>query len=380
MALTSASQFKQAVSTVQSVLVVMRPSPSVDEIVASLAIASNLRRSDKQVRVVSENFASPSALSFLPSVAEIKPTIGQLQDFTISIQLPSDGLETVHHEIIDGKLVIKVTPKSGTLSAQNLGTTQSPFRFDAIIVVGAQDLNSLGAPYSQNTALFNAVPVIAIDYSPANEQFGHINLVDITLSSVCEVVYALFSENNEQITQPTAQLLLTGMIAATQSFKTRAVNARTLQTASALISLGADRELTVHNLFRQRTVAALKLWGAALSHLQSDAQQPLMWSTLTREDFARAGAAESDLQDLMSELIHTAPHAKVFALIFEHPTNLGEVVITIDAQRPYNAQRLVSGFVGWTGTADQTTVRIPNTTLSDVLQKVSNVLRAKMRE
>lgn len=257
----------------------------------------------------------------------------------------------------------------------------SQFRFDMIIVVGAQDLVSLGETYSKNTSLFNALPIVTIDCSPANEQFGHINFIDITLSSVAEVVYSLFTQIRSEITAPIAQLLLTGMVAATQSFKTRNVNAQTLQTASALISLGADRELIVHHLYRQRSVAALKLWGIALSHLQNDQQLPLMWSSLTREDFARSGATISDLRDLMSELIYTAPHAKVFALVYENPDAASsEITIALDAQRPHDAQKLLSGFVNVTGTRDHAEVVIRNTQLSEAIQKISNVLRAKMRD
>lgn len=379
MALPPFEQFEQAITGASSVLVVCRPNPSVDEIVASLAIAARVRQTGKQADVVSEGFSQPRALKFLNEPTEIKPQVGQLQDFIISVQLPGGGLEKIHHEIIDGAVVISVTPQTGTITPSNIGMRTSQFRYDLIIVIGAQDLSSLGTTYTANTPLFNAVPVVNIDHSPANEQFGHINLVDITLTSVSEMVYTIFTATRGDVIQPIANLLLTGMIAATQSFKTRNVNARTLQTASALIALGADRELIVHNLYRQRSIATLKLWGAVLSRLQTDPQLPLMWSTLTREDFARAGAAEKDLDDLIDELIYTAPNAKVFALVYERPDKPEDVRVLIDAQKPYRADALASGFSNTEGVSGRTLSQLEHYTLADATTRVMNVLRAKMR-
>lgn len=380
MALSLIQQLQQTLSQTRNVLVVCRPQPSHDEIAAVLAVAELVKQAGKQVVIVSENYIQPSALKFIPETANtISGSVGQLHDFIISLDIGPTGVQNVHHELVDGQLTIHVTPNVGVVTPAQIGMRSSEFRYDAIIVVGAQDLSSLGSTYSNNTALFNAAPVINIDRSPANEQFGHINIVDITCTSVAEVVHMIFNEARADIKQPIANLLLTGMIAATQSFKLNSVNARTLQTASALIALGADRELIVQHLYRQRSVAALKLWGAVLSHLQTDPQQPLMWSTLTREDFARAGANEHDLNDLIDELIYTAPNVKVFSLIYERPEKPEEICVVVDAQKPYIADVLSSGFSHTTGTTSRTRSVLDGYTLGDGTQRVVNVLRAKMR-
>ena len=379
MALAIAAQFEQVLRTTRSALIVCRPNPSHDEIVASLAISAYVAQIGKTATVVSDHFSAPHALKFLPDIAQIKPHVGQLHDITITVPLGPDGLENIRHEIIDGAVVITVAPKSGVINTERIALHSSQFRFDLIIVVGAQDFSSLGATYSANTALFNSAPIVNVDCAASNEQFGHVNVVDITRTSVSEIVYELFIATHVSITAPTANLLLTGMIAATQSFKTRAVSAHTLQTASALIALGGDRELIVHHLYRQRSVAALKLWGAVLAHLQTDVQQPLMWSVLTREDFVRAGATESDLADLVGEIIHTAPNTKVFALVYETPENSHNIRVMIDAQKPYRADFLSSGFSKTIGTAEHAHSDLENYSLGDATTRVTNVLRAKMR-
>lgn len=380
MSLTTFQQFHEAINRARTVLVLCRASASVDEVSTALALGELLRQSGKQADIVSDGFVAPQSLKFIPEITSVKSHIGQLHQFLIKLSVGDHGVESVHHELVGNELVVTVTPKSGVFTKELIHTASTEFKYDLIVTVGAQDLASLGAVYTQNTALFDAVPLLAIDHSPANEYFGHMNYVDVTLTSNAEVIYSLFATSAQHEIKPAiANMLLTGMIAATQSFKTRHVNARTLQTASALIALGADRELIVHHLYRQRSVATLKLWGAALTHVQTDPQLPLMWSSLTREDFARAGASEQDLSALIDELISTAPSAKVFALIYERPSNPDELVVIVDAQKPHNADILMSGYTHTHGTPERVTATLTGTTLGETLQKISNVLRIKMR-
>ncbi|MCX6781313.1 MAG: hypothetical protein NT003_04355 [Candidatus Magasanikbacteria bacterium] len=385
MTISTSAQLHQALENATNALVLCRPNPSHDELAASMAMAERVRALGKQADVVSDGFSSQqaAALKFIPEIKQVKSDLGPLHDFIISVDLPGDSenFHTVRHELVDGKFQIHLTPKSGIITPAHVTTSTSNFRYDAIIVVGVQNLEMLGATYTNHTALFDATPIFAIDNSPANEHFGHINIVDITRASISEVVHALFAESHENISVAVATMLLTGMIAATQSFKTPNVNARTLQTASILIGLGADREIIVHHLYRQRSVATLKLWGAALTHLQTDPQQPIMWSVLTREDFTRAGATEADLNDLIDELIYTSPTAKVFALIYERPEKPEHICAIVDAKKPYHADTLTSGFTNTRigGNADRTLCILTDYDLNDGAQRVINVLRAKMR-
>jgi phosphoesterase RecJ-like protein len=115
-----------------------------------------------------------------------------------------------------------------------------------------------------------------------------------------------------------AHCLLTGMISETHSFKTQTVTPSTLNIAGKLMNLGANRDTIVKHLYRTRSISALKLWGEALSHLQIDKNIGLAWTTLTREDFARSGAEETDLQGIIAELIGNSPEAKI---IINEPKN-----------------------------------------------------------
>ncbi len=381
MPLTTSEQFFETLGRARSVLVVCPARPSIDALVSGAALAEFLKQSGKHADVVSDGFTPSAMLKFLPEIKLIAPELGQLHQFIVRVSAGEAGIERVYSETEEGgSVAFYITPKSGVLSDRSVTTESSAFRYDMIIAVDAQNLEALGSVYSKNAALFSAAPIITIGYAPESEFFGQINVIELTCTSVAEVVHTLLTSHvGAEIKPGVAQLLLTGMISATQSFKTARVNARTLQTASSLIALGADREIIVHHLYRQRTVATLKLWGAALMQLQADAQQPLLWSMLSREDFARTGASESDLGDLINELIYTAPHAKVFALVYERPENPAQVCVIVDAQKPYFADALTSGFVATRVAGNRSLFCFDHLSLAEAQQKVLNVLRAKMR-
>ncbi len=339
---------------------------------AALALRELLLAQSKEVLAVAAGYSETE---------HILPTIGALHELEVRVEMGGDAAAARTHLSVDGSaIVLRVTPATGTLAPSAVQTRVGAFRFDLIVTVGAPDLASLGALYENNAALFSALPIINIDHAPANEFFGQVNCVDITQSSNCELLFTLFETHGDFIAPQVAQLFLTGMIAATQSFKTHLVQARTLQTAAQLIALGADREQIMHQLYRQRSVATLRLWGAVLSHTEHDPQQLLVWSTLTRDDFARTGAGVADLQELCDELLHTCPHARVFVLAYEHPTD-GVVHALVDTQHPYTAAMLMSGFTGTelTPSAHRVTAPLDSVTLAEGVQKVLNVVRVKMK-
>jgi phosphoesterase RecJ-like protein len=188
------------------------------------------------------------------------------------------------------------------------------------------------------------VPVVNIDNHPGNEHFVQINFVDITTPTVSEITLKIFeSLHPELINEKISTSLLTALILKTKNFKAPNLSPQTLELASKLINYGADRELIMRHLYRSRSISALKLWGQALSRLQSQGEIGLVWTTLTREDFSRSGAAEDELKDVIDELIVNAPEAKIVVLLYEDgPSNQNpqEIHIIISVDRNFDAMEL----------------------------------------
>lgn len=349
MALTTTQQIQELLENKKHVLITFGTHPTGDAIASAVALLLFLQKQGKKVDVISHQFQLPTAFAFLKAADTIQPHFSHLQRFIITIDVERSGVEELSYDIKDHKLRVFITPKQGFLTRDNVRTAQTDFKYDLIVVIDTPDLQSLGELYDNNTDLFYKTPIIAIDNNPAHERFGQINLIDLTATSCAEIVADLMKKLGEEyIDEEIATALLTGMIAETHSFKNDHVKPHTLVNASWLIGLGANREKVVHNLYRTRTLATLKLWGYALAHMQTNKQFGLTWTSITREDFARSGAKEHDLTDIIDETLSNAPEARLVLVLHEHPekVNTPEHAVhgILRVEKGYNALALLTPY------------------------------------
>ncbi len=112
--------------------------------------------------------------------------------------------------------------------------------------------------------------------------------------------------------------------------------------ASDLIARGARRDEIVQKLYKTRSMETLRLWGRALSRLKSQEKIGLVWTLLTRGDFAAAGSEEAALENIIDELLLSSPGAKIAAVFYEHSAT--EVRVILRAERPHDALALGAPF------------------------------------
>ena len=300
----------------------------------------------KKIDIVCDSFELPPTLKFLKNTEKIQNKLSDLHKFIITLNTQKTGAQELSYDFKDDKLNIYITPKQGSLTSEDIKTAQSDFKYDLIFTINAADLESLGQMYANNTNLFYKTPIINIDNQAANEQFGQINIIDMTKSSAAEVLFELLARwKEEYIDADIATALLTGIISQTKSFKADHIKPHTLAAAGKLITLGADREKIINNLYRTRTIPMLKLWGHALTHLQNDKNLKLVWSTLTRDDFVRCGAQENDLKDIIDELINNSPEAKIILLLHEHTDKQTTVIHGIlNTDKNYNGKKMLAKY------------------------------------
>ena len=165
------------------------------------------------------------------------------------------------------------------------------------------------------------------------------------------------------------------MLINTKSFQSPKIRPRTLMIASRLMDLGANRQEVVLNLYKNKKLSTLKLWGDVLSNLQSHEQSKFVWSTITRENFVRAGAKINDLNDIFDDLILTSPEAKVVLLLHEHPEKNNEIHGILKTVEPFNALKLSREFRS-IGNSTEAKFILNNTQLKDaensLTQKIIN--------
>lgn len=318
MALSEIQQLQKILETSKYILIVFNSRDNGDSVSSAIALKRFLEKQHRQADIACSDFSAPKNLSFLPEIDAIKPTLSNLQKFIIKVDVSKTTLESLSYDIKDSTLHIYLTPKNGLISKNELRTAQSTFKYDLIITLNTPDLDSLGNLFFNNTDLFYRTSIVNIDHLPNNERYGQINMVDLAATSTSEIIYKIIKEIGEQFFDSgISTTLLTGMTVATKSFKNPNITPFTLQIASDLMARGADREKIVQNLYRTRSIATLKLWGEALTHLQNNPKLGLVWTTITRDDFTRSGGAPEDLKGIIDDLLSNSPEAKVIVLLYE---------------------------------------------------------------
>lgn len=366
MALTQTQQILETLKRSTRPLICVPSGANADHYATAIGLARVLEKMEKKPTIVAADGTAPKTIHFLSGHEHIRSVIENLRQFVIELDATKTKVDELTYEMKNDKLFVYLSPKKGFWENQDVRTSSSGYRFDLIICIGSPDYESCAQLYQENTDFFFRTPVINIDHTPENEQYGQINIVDLTASACGEVCHDVFEAIEPGlIDEDVATAFLTGMIAKTKSFKAKHVTPKTLQTASKLIARGAKREVIIQNLYRTRTVSTLRLWGRALARLKTDERAHVVWTLLAAQDFMHAGAQEHDLPDVMEELLSSSPHARVMVLIFE--TMQHDIRAIVRTERPLDAITLCAPFQA-NGTRDEVRLHFPNQNIVQVEQ------------
>lgn len=368
-------QIFSLVGEASSVLVCLPEEPSTDAIASGLGMLAALEGLGKRARVVSTGFRLPANHTFLPKSDEIFDDIPSLRQFIISLDVSKTSVEELSYDVQDKALKIFISPKDGFFSERDVSTEGGDYAYDLIIVLDARSLDELGRVHDNNAEFFHDTPIVNIDHSPANTNFGQVDMLNVTATSTSEMVFELIKEwKDGLLDEYIATNLLTGMISKTKSFQSGAITPRSMAIASHLIEQGARRDEIVQHLFQSKKISTLKLWGRTLSKLESDNEHKIVWSILTPEDFDQAGAAQKDLPDVIDELIINTPDAKNVFILYTMKD--GTVKGYISTAAYVDA---AEAFADWDATGDEDFVYIEqkDTSVESVRDEILKRLRDK---
>ena len=377
MALTQKEQILEAIKRSSRPLICVGLGSGTDGVATALGLRLALAKFDRETAIVSADAHLPEQLKFLPGHEHIVTRLEKLQQFVIALNAHETKVDELSYEMKDGELQIRVSPKTGAWSEKDVRVTTMGYRYDLIITVGGADLKAFDPLFATHPDFFYKTPIVNIDHRPENEQYGQINVVDLTAAACGEVAYHLL-ENlaTGLVDADIATAFLTGLIAKTDSFKSRRVTPATLKTASSLIAAGAQREKIVERLFRTRSVTTLRLWGRALARLKADEEARIVWTLLSQQDFMHAGAAAEDLRGVASELISSSPQAGLIVIFYEDAKH--EVRVRVRAERPHNALTLCARFSP-EGTAEEARLHLPGKTLVEAERELVAHLKKETR-
>ena len=215
------AQIKTVLKESKNILITLSKNPSYDAIASSLALGSLCKKLGKKTEIVAYNFTAEKHINFLPNLNSIAQKLEKLKKFTISLDITNTKVDDLDYSIKNNKIEICITPKKGEIENKDIKLNKTNFKYDAIIVVDAENLESLGSVYENNLDFFYQTTIINIDHKPQNERFGQINLIDLSSVSVSEIIYNIFKDEKHLIDAEIATNFLTGIIAKTKSFKTK---------------------------------------------------------------------------------------------------------------------------------------------------------------
>lgn len=221
---------KSSLPSARSVLIALPTGADIDKLASGLALYLSLEHQGKEVTIVCEDTlrVGQAHLFAIDRIKQSLPSTGNIGNLVLSLE----GVEIIEE---NGKLTPKALEKLDWYSDRNgtlnlvfhvlPGQTFQPAKivpkyqgggFDAIFVLGVQNLTNLGHVYNQNPQLFSNSHVVNVDYQQGNSNFGQTNIVDST-SSVSEILTHLMPDLGLFIDGDIATNLLAGIFEATSN-------------------------------------------------------------------------------------------------------------------------------------------------------------------
>ncbi|MEP7162230.1 MAG: hypothetical protein ABI747_00490 [Candidatus Moraniibacteriota bacterium] len=319
MSLSKEEQFLELVKPAKHPLILIPPYPTHDALATSFAIGLFMEELGKSPTVGCDHFSEKKEeLSFLQVPKNFETAISGARDFVLSFNTEHNAILNVRTERFDKELRIHLTPEHGTIDPRDFSFILAKYKFDLVITISARDKESLGKMYENNPDIFYEVPIVNIDFQSANEQYGQLNLVEVTASSSSEIAASLLEKvGKELLTGPVAEALLTGIISATESFQKKNTTPRALEIASRLMEKGADQQKIVKNLYKTQPLNLLKLWGRIMGNVHYEEAEKLIWAPVTIEDLIQSRTKMEDLHLALDKLRGSFTGASVFVLLFK---------------------------------------------------------------
>jgi len=312
MTLEPKEQFKQFLEKSKEVLILIPENPSGDAVGSAWALYFFLKKRGAESAIAFSDNLSPK-YSFLPRPEKILTEISGARPFILSFDTTRNKIIDLKAEQSENKYNIYIVPEKGSIDPRDFSFILAKFQYDLIVVLDCPDLEKLGKLYEANPDLFFEVPVVNIDWRSNNENFGQINLVDVTASSASEILSDFFNYiDPASVSKDLAECLLTGIISATDSFQKKNTTPKALSRAAELMEKGADQQAIIRWLYKTQPFNILKLWGRAMARLNWDEKSRLAWTILFVEDFVHSRSTIEDMPSILERLADNYSEGKIF--------------------------------------------------------------------
>ncbi|KPJ54658.1 hypothetical protein AMJ47_03835 [Parcubacteria bacterium DG_72] len=313
----SLNQAKNLIERAQTILILPSQEMSGDILATALALFFTLNKLGKIANIVVDEI--PEKFQFL---SDWRPRTSN--DFVISVDTTGKEISEMRYEKGENVLKVHLALSKGELRANNVSLSTISQKPALLITVGVRELDDLGNFFEQNPRLFYETTILNIDNHPANQNFGHVNLIDVN-SYLAEILTNLIklmeSEDNVIFDENIATCLLTGLVSASQNFRNSKTRPQTFETSAYLIEKGGNHQKIIQHLYKQKSVAQINLLGRILEKLGFDEEKELYSASLTEKDFQDSQALPKDLSLVIEELRFNFRYLPNLLILWESHTS-----------------------------------------------------------
>lgn len=320
------------ISGVKNLLLVLPERPTVDMVAGARALALVLRAEGKVVNIACSG-DMPREAAFLLSEEQVLTTLSSKKQYIVLVKTKDAPLEQLSYEVFENQVKIFLTPQKGEYTDTDIQfVTESENQFEAIICLGAKDLEDLGELFTSQTEVFYNQPKLVIDTHVDNTLFGTLNIIEVTGSGICELLGKdMLTTKDVFLSTPVYTALLCGITAATHSFQHAQTAPQALELAGELIKRGAEQQRVVQELFKTRSLPLLQLWGRLLARMRNMEESTVIYSALSLSDFQKTTTSGGDILTILFDVLDNMSDFSSF-LILSEPTE-GDISLVVASNR-----------------------------------------------
>lgn len=324
----------------QNILIAPTQEMQGDILGSALALFFTLRKLEKNVNVLQEKI--PEKFQFLTQL----PLINS-QNFIISINGSEKEISQMRYEKNEEGLKIYLTLNKGEISAQDISFSNFSQNPNLLITLGASSLENIGGFFNQNSRLFYETPILNIDNQTFNENFGQVNLIEMTSSlseTITKLIRTMENAGKPLLDENIATCLLTGIVCSSQNFRNSKTGPQTFETAALLIEKGADHQKIIKHLYRQKSVSQIRILGKILEKLNFDEKKGLYFAALTKKDFRDCTALPKDLSSAVEELRFSFRYLPNLLILWESHASAASVRGILYSQKPDLIKKVLENY------------------------------------
>jgi len=197
-----------------------------------------------------------------------------------------------------------------------------------VILLDCQDFKRTGIDEKDFKILSNRfnlkeIDSIVIDHHPEENKgvlqytSASVNIIEPKMAATTEILFELFENMKVKINKDIATCLLTGLITDTGGFQHSSTDPRVMRIAAILLTKGAHLNKIIRNIFQNKTMPSLKIWGRALERVKIDKTTKAAVSFLNRKDLEECHATLEDLSGV-ANMLSTIPEARFALFLTEY--------------------------------------------------------------